>query len=328
MSTIYNYPPFQGLVLGVELEIEAEGLYEKTSTFDEDSEEYIEDTPDVPVGWTWVEEHSICGPELVLSQPLNYSDTVEAINRVYRDVSRLGYAPVRTPRGSTHVHVNVSDLTYQQLQSFVMTCAWVEPALMELAGPGRKGNLFVLPYEVAPLGWMDIVESIKQQRLLMYQDTHYMAINFAQIAQRGSVEFRMGPSARNAEEAVGWVSVIYSVAQAGRTQLVTDRAAPEILYELVRDMPAGVQAELIERGRWQAEDIGLMFRLSWQKQSPIPTPTFTFPPAYANTIDPSIAPQVEIDFNEFINGSGSTPTVTQEFWETWTPSTPASQGEF
>jgi hypothetical protein len=216
IKTVQAAPQFKGKFYGVELEIEASGLYEVESYYDEDHQEHIDSCPIIPEGWLREQEDSIAGVELISDRPYSFEETVVNIERVFKDIERQGFVPVRTPRGSTHVHANVADLTWNQMRSFVMACAWAEPTLIELAGKGRKGNLFAQSYETTPIGWEPVIQWCRREEFSQIVDTHYMGTSFHPMAYLGSVEFRMGPSARNAEDAIRWLMCIDTVVSAGR----------------------------------------------------------------------------------------------------------------
>lgn len=271
MTTIYNTPSFLGLVFGVELEIEAEGLYFREEYYDEDNDCYELSEPNIPRGWVQHTEESICGTELVTAFPTTFDKVCDDICNLFDDIERQGFRPLRTPRGSTHVHVNVSDLSWEQLRSFVMATAWAEPALIELAGKGRKGNLFALPYKTAPLGWENIIQSLRFNQFMYNSDTHYMATNFSPVLRQGSVEFRMGPSARNANDAVTWLGYINEVAKAGRQDKITASAPPVFMQELMKGLPSRV----FEAARRQAYAVeAAINRPHVERQQPAPVPSF------------------------------------------------------
>lgn len=252
---MYNDKQYKGLLYGVELEIEAVGLYAIGEEFDEESEEYVTVEPEIPLGWELRQEDSIAGPEVVFAGPTSFTDSCILISNLFRDVSQQGYSPSPTPRGSMHVHVNVSDLNYSQLSNFIMACAWAEPLLIEAAGKGRKGNLFAMSYATAPQGWHDIVNSVRNQQLLLCADTHYMAINFRQISKHGSVEFRMGPSMRDATQAIGWLHLIHLVAKEAREAEIAPDTPPAFIEELLQVVPAAARNKVLAQAKRQAGEI-------------------------------------------------------------------------
>lgn len=288
-SLIFKHGEPIGERYGVELEIEADGLYSEEEVFDEDLDEYRSVEVDVPSGWTVVEEHSIQGAELIFAGPRSFNEGCALIEKLYKDIQRQGYEPRRTPRGSTHVHVNVSDLTWKQLGHFVMAAAWAEPYLIELAGKGRKGNLFALSYATAPNGWADVIESIRHEQRLFNFDTHYMAINFRQIVRHGTVEFRMGPSMRNAEEAIAWFEMIREVAVVGRNEEVTADVAPAFVELFQELLPPGCRTRIRVQAERQARDVyRRLTRPPFVEELPLPPPLVSEPLLSVNEIPASI----------------------------------------
>lgn len=254
-ETIHSTPQYKGKLYGIELEIEAEGLYSVEEHFDEEHEEYIQTEPNVPEGWLREQEDSIEGCELISQQPYDYETSVTNIKRVFADISRMGFVPVRTPRGSTHIHANVADLTWRQMKHFVTACAWAEPALIELAGKGRKGNLFAQSYETTPMGWATIIQWVRRQEIAQNVDTHYMAISFHPMGYLGSVEFRMGPSSRSEEDAIRWLQCIDAVVEAGRYEEINPYDVPFFLIDLTSKMDQKKRERVIKKGQRFATEV-------------------------------------------------------------------------
>lgn len=254
-ETIHGKPQFKGKLYGIELEIEAAGLYETDEVFDEEEETYQSVTPTIPAGWLREQEDSIQGVELISAEPSDYMTSIQMINRVFDDIDRQGFTPTRTPRGSTHVHANVCDLTWDQMRHFVVACAWAEPFLIELAGKGRKGNLFAQSYETTPIGWANVIEWCRRKEIAQNTDTHYMATSFYPMSYLGSVEFRMGPSSRSAVEAIQWLSHIDLVVSAGRTLPITGIEEPAFLVDFLKLFNRDKQDILRRKAARQAAEV-------------------------------------------------------------------------
>ncbi len=267
LETIHAKPQFVGKLYGVELEIEADGLYCVEEIYDEEGENYTTTDPCVPSGWLREQEDSIQGVELISERPFDLETSIDNIERVFADIERQHYIPTRTPRGSTHVHANVADLTWEQMRSFIMACAWAEPALIELAGRGRKGNLFAQSYETTPIGWLPVIDSCRKKFMDQVVDTHYMATSFYPMSYLGSVEFRMGPSSRTAEEAIRWLKCIDCVVAAGRTETI-GLDQPTFLDVLLSKVSEKRRLQLIRKGSQQAAEI--FFALAEPYEVPVP----------------------------------------------------------
>lgn len=272
---IHYRPQTRGCLFGIELEIEAGALYSPEERYLEESDEYITIDPIVPKGWAREQEDSIDGVELISNQPYDYQTSVDNIIRVFDDIKRQGYEPIRTPRGSTHIHVNVADLTWQQMKSFVMACIWAEGALIELAGKGRKGNLFAQSYETTPIGWSSIIQWCRQNKIKQTVDTHYMATSFYPMSYLGSVEFRMGPSSRTAEEALQWLYYINEVAVAGRETTVTDKTEPPFLEKLLSFVNPTKRDRIRRKSALQAKEVYQAMQEPWVE--PVKTPKLPYP---------------------------------------------------
>lgn len=308
---------FEGCLYGVELEIEAPGLYAQQEIFNDEGDLVETEEPALPPGWVREEEESIQGVECVFEIPLAFSEAVDAIGTLFADIEKQGYRPIRTPRGSTHVHVNASDLTWDQLRSLVIAAAWAEPLLTEIAGKGRRGNLFAMSYETAPLGWTGIIKAVRDRHLSMPLDTHYMGVNFNPLQNLGSIEFRMGPSARSFVEAVSWLSYIDLVVSEGRTEEITGERHPNFMHLLKGYVPEHRRERALAQAARQAKDVWEQITLIPPKPSAksklnnlLGEPTYfmtdsTLPAGAVNTFSPF--PSVidtqtleSVDFSQFV----------------------------
>lgn len=290
-KSIRLYPGYVGKLYGIELEIESAGLYEDAELYDEETQQYYTESVSIPKNWQKEIEESICGAELVSQGAFDYLALCSNIDVLFRDIHSKGYRPIRTPRGSTHVHANVGDLTWQQFRHFIVTCAWVEPALIELAGKGRKGNLFAHSYNTMPIGWHMITSWCQSEQMTVTLDTHYMATNFAPANTLGSVEFRMGPSSRTAEEAITWLTYIDYVVSEARTAPTTCVEPPACLSVLIDNLPRQIRDRVVTRGRANATEI-------WPKLQKRNQQALS-PPAQFQTPKPLEAPGE--NFESFLN---------------------------
>lgn len=256
MSIVNKYSAYKGLVFGLELELESSEAYRQEEIWDDEGEEIIDTVGDYPPpGWDLVPEDSIEGVEVIVIRPETFDKTVGKIRELFEDINRHGWSLYRTPRGSTHVHVNVSDLTWEQMESFTLACAWAEPFLIDIAGSGRLGNLFARSYAQAPMGWEYIKTAIatKGQHSLD-RDSHYSAISFDPIMSKGSVEFRMGPSMTNADKTIEWLDHIATVALYGRENTV-DYAPPPFVKDLMDLVNPLRRQGLLKQAKLQVAEI-------------------------------------------------------------------------
>lgn len=166
---------YRGAV-GVELEIEG------TINFD----------TDLPVFWSWKEEHSLRGGlEFVLKKPLDLPDLSKALKDLEKTLSQSTLHP--TIRCSTHIHVNVSDLTHRQIYQALAYYFLVEDLFVSTQGPLRVGNLFCLRMSDAEHIAYDLMSSIATEQGFAYFNMDgfkYGACNLAAVRHFGSLEFR------------------------------------------------------------------------------------------------------------------------------------------
>lgn len=98
-------------------------------------------------------------------------------------------------RTSVHVHLNVQELTEQELLSTIYTYLLLEEVLMNYCGKERKGNRFCLRLQDAD-GILDFVNVMIEHGFAFFvangREDHmrYSAINLAALRKYGSLEFR------------------------------------------------------------------------------------------------------------------------------------------
>lgn len=118
-------------------------------------------------------------------------------------------------RTSVHVHVNVQELTEDELLAFLYACMLLEEPLMNFCGESRKGNRFCLRMNDAE-GYDKTLSSIfthgyRAIARLNGDKIRYSAINVHSLVKYGSIEFR--GMRGNMEEAVllPWCSTLLSI---------------------------------------------------------------------------------------------------------------------
>lgn len=130
--------------------------------------------------------------EYVLNKPIPLATVVSAMEELnhFLKNSEIDFSF----RTSVHVHVNVLDLTEDQLKSFIYTYLLLEEVLFNYCGNSRKANRFCLRISDAD-GILEILNNIFRNgwakiKGLREDNVRYAAINLASINKYGSVEFR------------------------------------------------------------------------------------------------------------------------------------------
>lgn len=133
-------------------------------------------------------------------------------------------------RCSTHIHMNVQDLTAEQLTSLVWLSAAVEPLLMEFSNPQRRNNTYCVPmYNSLNLShWYSLVLDkfrAGQQRELndiLQRAPKYAAIGGFRLREYGTLEFRMFPGLETGQQLKDWSRILEAIRQMAISTPVQD----------------------------------------------------------------------------------------------------------
>ncbi len=190
----FNGNWFDGPVVGIEIEVEGENL------------------PQEAQGFRCERDGSLRGEsmEYVFNTPVEWNKGYELCKRLRLRVKQKGSEIYNTGYAGIHVHVNVSDLTPEQLWRFAMAYYVVENILLEWCGEDRRTNLFCLSLPEAPLPIKKLRSALSQAdlSLLATDDIRYSALNFKALAEYGSFEFRAMRSTLDENEIGTWVRML------------------------------------------------------------------------------------------------------------------------
>lgn len=188
-------PRVRGLRLGLELEIEGRRL-----------------PPAGTVGWSGKADGSLRnGREYVTDgsiEPENAEAALENLRQAFRENSTVISNSIRC---STHVHVNVQELTLLQIATVMTAYYVVEPLLAEYCGVERSGNLFALRLVDTAAPLRHFMEAAKTQNigLLGTDSIRYCALNITSLPRFGTLEYRMMRGIDNSPlEVLPWVNML------------------------------------------------------------------------------------------------------------------------
>lgn len=146
------------------------------------------------------------GVEYVLSKPTDISLVNKALEELFDNFTNEKF----TSRCSTHIHINVKDMSRTQVYNFITLYVMFEPVILEMVSDKRRGNLFATPvyncYEVQEqltiaardnLSWTHFRKDLFK----------YCAINMSSIHIHGSLEFRSLQGTRNKSLIKRWIDV-------------------------------------------------------------------------------------------------------------------------
>lgn len=137
-------------------------------------------------------------------------------------------------RCGIHVHMDVRDLSPNQLAGLVGYYCLFEPAIYRWVGDSREFNNFCLPFYRAS-GSLEQAASVLTT---LYQPTgientvrtitgfhRYAGLNLKSIAERGSIEFRHLQTTTDLPRIVKWINIIFSLKAAAARVAASNRHA-------------------------------------------------------------------------------------------------------
>lgn len=179
-------------IFGVELEMENIKLEPKPNKFNN--------------YWTLTTDNSLrnYGVEFV-SLPLKAFQIEKALTQL--QTNNPNYKPEFTERTSTHVHMNVRDLTLDQILALVLVYTSVEKLLFKWVGHDRQDNIFCCP--LWKTNYFKYFATITQNPLQIQRTWQkYTALNLIPIYNKGTVEFRHLYGTWDKEVIIPWINLL------------------------------------------------------------------------------------------------------------------------
>lgn len=122
-----------------------------------------------------------------ITLPIKIQHVPGLLEQFYRkfEITERNYSE----RCSTHVHVNVMDLTVEQMASLGLLYQTTERLLFEFVHPDRKNSIFCVPWYQSGLTYNYVSHMLKEPGV-MRRWQKYSALNLLPVYQQGSIEFR------------------------------------------------------------------------------------------------------------------------------------------
>ena len=250
-----NYPSIEKhpLIVGTHLagvEIELENL-----AIDHPSFRY----------WTAKSDGSLRnhGMEFVCSHPWGGVDLYNAAVEI--DGFLFGNNPEDTWRCSTHVHIDVRDMTAAQVKKMILAYVFFERVLFKCSGWHRYKNNFCVALgfaqgQLEDLGnWWADSDAVFLNNLTGRWDK-YTAINFLPMSHFGSIEFRLGEAKWHKGQLIRLTNRFLSLKEVAMANSeLTDEAFVEMLSQA---SPADIIRKGIPKGLGNIqEDLEVGFKL-------------------------------------------------------------------
>ncbi len=194
-----DYPETEDDVLGLEVEVEAEAPLGACR------------------GWAQVSDGSLRGPynvEYVLRSPKNLESSLKLIQKLRETLEPSKV--IDSIRAGVHVHVNVKDLTMEQLLSYAMFYYILEEALVGYCGSNRVGNHFCLRMKDAEGHITNLANFFNKgnlRHLYPLEQMKYASCNFYALVVHGTLEFRSLQTHPNLVKMDEWVCLLYHLKQ-------------------------------------------------------------------------------------------------------------------
>jgi len=148
-----------------------------------------------------------------------------------------------TDRTSVHVHVNMLDMTPEQLSTLCLVYSVFESILFQFVGHYRDTNIYCIPWAQCRYNYNMVQELIDNVGKPVSRWQKYTALNLVPLGNQGTVEFRHMHGTSDMNKLTTWINTLGSlVAYAQRTPLqeltetlkvLNDTSAYKKFYESV-----------------------------------------------------------------------------------------------
>jgi len=199
VQSLFRLPPTTGDV-GIEIEMEGKSLPSGEA---------------VSKYWTKEADGSLRGEsaEYVLQKPVEVKNITKALNELEKAFNSHGTTFYKSHRAGIHVHVNVQDLTPNQLVSFITAYCVLEEVFLSYCEESRRGNHFCL--RLSDASWLmdEIAKAIEEGDLSRFRndDLRYASINLTALHKYGSVEFRALESTDDFDKITIWAKALHQL---------------------------------------------------------------------------------------------------------------------
>ena len=165
-------------------------------------------------GWKVTTDGSLRneGVEYVFNGPIGGAPACKRISDLHNAISSMRNADFSV-RTSLHVHMDVRDLSWNQVMQIVILYAMVEPYLFSICGNEREESIYSLSLYRGKQQIQDLSEllrlgpgAVSEGRL-----TKYTALNLLSLPTFGSLEFRGHKGTSDKRTIINWVNHLLSL---------------------------------------------------------------------------------------------------------------------
>lgn len=185
------------------------------------------------------------GMEFKFRQPQNFSESLSRVQEYEDFLSST--TSVASPRTSVHIHVNVQDLTNEQLKSFIWLSVAMEPVILRFCTELRNHNGYCIPVHKSRnlvKMWREFFAAIDKNNIryiteAVAQMPKYAAVGGYRLRDLGTIEFRMFPGCTYAPKITWYLQIlrsIYETAQQYTVKQLQDKKIADGVLSLISDV--------------------------------------------------------------------------------------------
>jgi len=174
------------------------------------------------------------GYEYVFSEPLGSVATKDALDALDAEMKASGAILNYSYRTSTHVHVNVSNLSMDVVKTMVVLFTLFEDEYINFCSRTRKANRFCLSAKDADGVVSNIKNFIATDRVPDEGRGKYSAMNLCTLGRFGTLEFRTLEGTNDWNRIFTWVRALLALRKAAKEIGNPGAAVDMPLDELVK----------------------------------------------------------------------------------------------
>lgn len=187
------------------------------------------------------------GLEFVFNGPIPYGDVPYMLDTLHRHIAELSPDADANERCSTHIHMDVRDLSTEQMVQVLLNYELIEPMLFHSMAAEREDNHFCVPHYMTKDRNSAAANYLKQFNLnALYRDTHkYSAFNLRTIRDLTTMEWRHFPAVLPVTTVKQWVDMIEAFKNSTRDNGIWDQ---HMAQDFCSQWFGGYDEELIDTG--------------------------------------------------------------------------------
>lgn len=179
--------------VGIEIEVEGDSL-----------------PSEIPYYWRVDNDGSLRGEaaEYVLKNPVKRQTYKKALRHLFKKLKSSTI--LDTGNAGIHIHLNMQQITIEQVFSFICLYLLFEDPLVRFCGERRAGNLFCLRTKDAEYLIEYLMEMISNRNWYGFRSDYirYSSINIGALQQYGSLEFRAMRSTLDIDLLSCWIDML------------------------------------------------------------------------------------------------------------------------